>query len=153
MIKKAFFLLFIILLGILITRGAFNIGKASKLAEETQKTQSQPQYPTGQDVLAELNVYRVANDLPPFKLSERLCNNIHERWKVYVEKESHEGLEEFVQREMPGSQVGEIMVYGETAKQMVERWSSSPSHDLLVKKYSKICVYSALGSSVALLSN
>lgn len=113
-----------------------------------------PGYPTGEQVLDELNVYRQSIGLPPFELYEPLCNNIYERWKVYVGKESHEGIEEFHDMWMPQViDLGEIMVAGSSAQEMVKKWSESPSHDILIRKYSRICVYSAQGSSVALLSN
>lgn len=111
-------------------------------------------FPTGQDVLEELQEYRVSEGLEEFQLSPTLCNNIAERWKAYRENDSHDGLSEFHDKWMPQVyDLGEIMVSGETSKEMVEKWASSPSHDVLIKKYSKICVYSAFGSSVALLSN
>ena len=110
-------------------------------------------YPTGQEVLAQLNVYRKESGLPAFILSEPLCNNIGARWKSYKDNNSHKGLAEFAAKYNPGVQVAEILVSGLTAQEMVEKWSQSPSHDISIKNHSKICVYSADGLSVALLSN
>lgn len=112
------------------------------------------EYPTGEDVLNELQAYRVKEGLPEFQVSDELCNNIVERWKNYQANDSHEGLAEFHDKWMPQVvDLGEIMVAGESARQMVERWDSSPSHKSSLHRFSKICVYSALGRSVALLSN
>lgn len=108
---------------------------------------------TGQEVLAELQKYRAKNNLPPFKLSFDLCNNISERWTNYVEKNSHEGLDDFVDRNMSGMIVGEALTPGRTPQEAVQNLADSPSHDLALKKYSDICVYTAKGHSVLLMSN
>lgn len=111
-------------------------------------------FPTGYDVLKELNEYRISQDLPELILSQTLCNNIAQRWQNYVDNNSHEGFHEFVVDYMPeGLEVGEILTSGRTAEEMVQRWAGSPSHDLVIKNKSKVCVYSADGYSVALLSN
>jgi len=110
--------------------------------------------PTGQEVLAELNTYRLSQGLEPFELSDRLCDNIVERWHNYKNNNSHEGWDEFAAREYPGGfTANELLVAGESAKIMVDQWVSSPSHDLAIKSNSKACVYSYDGLSVALLSN
>lgn len=108
---------------------------------------------TGQDVLAELQKYREKNNLPPFVLSFDLCNNISERWTSYMENNSHEGLDDFVDRNMPGLTVGEALTPGRTAQEAVQNLADSPSHDLALKSYSDICVYTNKGHSVLLLSN
>lgn len=111
-------------------------------------------YPTGAQVLDELQNYRLSEGLPPFEVSDLLCDNIGSRWQNYVKNNSHEGFSEFVNREYPpGFQAAEILVAGDSAKQMVDKWKSSPSHDLYIHNYSKICVYSDSGSAVAILSN
>ena len=125
-----------------------------RIMQATYNANTPTEYPTGKEVLDELNAYRVEQGLPPFILSESLCNNIAERWKVYRVQRSHQGLDEFRRKWMPEvSSIGEVMVSGNTAKEMVEGWASSPSHDILIKEFRKVCVYSADGSSVALLSN
>ena len=111
-------------------------------------------YPTGQEVLNELQRYRVKNGLPEFQLSEILCDNLVERWQNYKKTNSHEGLEEFVKREYPPNLVvHEIMVSGSTAEEMVVKWSQSPGHNQAIHNNSKICVYSSQGMAVAMLSN
>lgn len=107
---------------------------------------------TGQEVLAELQKYRASNNLPPFELSFDLCNGISERWSSYMDNDSHEGLDDFVSRNMPGMRVGEALTPGRTPQEAVKNLADSPSHDLALKTYSKICVYTAKGHSVLLLS-
>lgn len=112
------------------------------------------EYPTGKEVLAELQKYRVSQGLPEFELTPGLCSNIGSRWQNYKENNSHEGFEEFLKaNRMDGKGVAEILVSGKTAQEMVKQWSESPSHDYFIKHNSKICVYSLSGLSVALLSN
>lgn len=121
---------------------------------ETEPTPTPIVYPTGQQVLSELQEYRKREGLPPFELSSILCNNISERWQNYVENNSHKGFKEFVNANYPpGFSATEILVAGVSAREMVEKWASSPSHNLYIHDNSKACVYSAKGSSVALLSN
>jgi hypothetical protein len=111
-------------------------------------------FPTGYDVLDELNRYRVSQGLSEFELYKPLCNNIAARWQNYVDNDSHGGFYDFVVEYMPeGLEVSEILTSGVTAREMVQKWSSSPSHDVSLRDNSKICVYSADGYSVALLSN
>ncbi len=110
-------------------------------------------YPTGYDVLNELNDYRHELDLPDFELYQPLCNNIASRWQSYKANNSHKGLQEFVDSYMSGLSVYEILTSGNTAQETVQNWKGSPSHDLGIRTYSKICVYSDDGLSVALLSN
>lgn len=110
--------------------------------------------PTGKEVLEELQKYRKSQGLPEFQLSDMLCNNIGERWQNYWKNNNHEGFSDFAQRNYPpGFTSSEILVSGETAQDMVKQWSQSPSHDQSIKSFSKICVYSHLNHSVALLSN
>jgi len=109
-------------------------------------------YPTGYQVLEELNVYRRELGLPNFILYEPLCNNIGSRWKNYKRTNSHEGLQEFVNNYMPNLMVSEILAPGKTADEVVNNWKNSPSHDIAIKTRSRICVYSADGLSVALLT-
>lgn len=108
---------------------------------------------TGQEVLAELQEYRTKNNLPPFELSFKLCNNISERWTSYMDNNSHKGLDQFVDENMPGLTVGEALTPGRTPEEAVQNLANSPSHDLALKKYSKICVYTSEGHSVLLMSN
>ena len=110
-------------------------------------------YPTGVQVLAELNKYRREIGLPEFILSETLCNNIGERWQHYKDYNNHDGLEEFEKKWQWGTRLTEILASGETAVETVNGWRESPSHDIFIRNNSKICVYSAEGFSVALLSN
>lgn len=111
-------------------------------------------FPTGKEVLVELQKYRRDNGLPEFILYQPLCNNIGERWQNYRSTNSHKGLEEFHWREMPQIvDLAEILAPGATAQEVVENWAASPSHDLYIKSNARICVYSADGLSVALLSN
>lgn len=127
---------------------------AMKLDQTPPPLVSTVTYPTGQQVLDELQKYRVSQGLPEFELSEPLCNNIAARWQNYQKTNSHEGLKDFLIENHPsGLSVSEILVSGSTAKDMVDQWASSPSHNLYIHRNSKICVYSAEGSTVALLSN
>lgn len=108
---------------------------------------------TGQEVLAELQKYRAKNNLPPFELSFKLCNNISARWASYMKNDSHEGLDDFVDKNMPGMTVGEALTPGRTPEEAVQNLADSPSHDLALKSYSDICVYTSEGHSVLLMSN
>ena len=109
-------------------------------------------YPTGYDVLDEINKYRHELGKPDLILYEPLCNNLAVRWLNYNANNSHKGLQEHVNTYMPGMQVSEILAPGKTAKEMVQNWKGSPGHDIIIKNSSRICVYSAEGLSVALLS-
>lgn len=112
------------------------------------------EYPTGQEVLAELQNYRKELGLPEFEVSGILCNNIAERWFNYTKNNSHEGFHEFVQKQYPpGFTASEILAPGKTAEEVVNGWKQSPSHDYFIKNNTKVCVYSDSGYSVALLSN
>lgn len=119
----------------------------------TLKAEHKQQPPTGYEVLNALNTYRKESGFPEFTLSESLCNNIGERWQVYKVTNSHEGFWEFAQKYHPGVKMAEILAPGATAQETVDNWKKSPSHDLEIKTYSQVCVYSADGLSVALLSN
>ena len=70
--------------------------------DEVEPTPTPFAYPTGEQVLAELQKYRVSEGLPEFQLSETLCDNLVERWQTYHYTNSHAGLQEFVNREYPG---------------------------------------------------
>jgi uncharacterized protein YkwD len=107
---------------------------------------------TGKDVLAELNAYRKELGMSNFTLSSPLCNNLVERWQNYKDGNNHEGLDEFAAREMPGIQVAEIITTARSAKATVDNWKSSPGHDLVLKEFNNICVYTAENTSVAFLS-
>lgn len=112
------------------------------------------EYPTGYQVLEELNKYREKNNLPPFVLWDVLCNNISSRAIQYRETNSHDGFKEFLNKNMPrGLKVTEILVSGNTAKEMVDKWASSPGHDLAIKSNSRACIYSSRGVAVGLLAN
>lgn len=143
-------LLLIGFVGVLV-RGAYNLGQTSSLTEVKEISPEDVTY-TGEEVLAELQKYRVKNNLPPFELSFDLCNGISERWQVYVDTDSHEGLDEFVDRKMPGMSVGEALTSGRTPQEAVDNLAGSPSHDLALKTYNQICVYTFKGHSVLLLS-
>lgn len=108
---------------------------------------------TGQEVLAELQKYRESKGLPPFELSFTLCNGISERWTNYMDTDSHQGLDEFVEKHMPGMTVGEALTPGRTPQEAVQNLVGSPSHELALRSYSDICVYTHKGHSVLLLSN
>lgn len=112
-------------------------------------------YPTGKEVLDELNKYRNSQGLPDFEVSGWLCDNIADRWRNYVLNNSHEGFRDFLEKQHPGENwnVSEILAPGFTAEETVKNWISSPSHEYYITHSSKVCVYSAEGSSVALLSN
>jgi uncharacterized protein YkwD len=111
-------------------------------------------YPTGEQVLQEVQKYRASQNLPPFEISGMLCDNIAERWTNYVKNNSHEGFQDFINKNYPdGTTASEILVTGDTAANMVEQWKTSPSHNYYLTHNSKICVYSSGGSSVAILSN
>lgn len=110
-------------------------------------------YPTGYEVLNELNKYRVNEGYTPLVLDQYLCNNIAARWQNYRLTNSHDGFYEFADMYMPGRSISEILVSGNTASEMVQKWTGSPSHDLFIKNNSKVCVYSIEGAAVALLSN
>lgn len=112
-----------------------------------------PEYPTGYEVLDELNAYRKSKGLSYFKESPTLCNNIAQRWQNYKDNNSHVGLKDFLTRWMPGVRVNEILAPGSTAKETIENWAGSPSHELAIRTHTHACVYSADGLSVALLSN
>jgi hypothetical protein len=145
-------MLTLFIVGVFLFGGLFGVWFAQP--RYVPPTMEVEEYPTGKDVLAELQKYRVSEGLPEFEVSSVLCDNIGERWQNYVKNNSHEGFSEFAQREYPpGMDVAEILVAGDSAKQMVEKWVASPSHDLYIHNYSKICVYSDSGSTVAILSN
>lgn len=127
-----------------------------KLSEQPVK----PVYPTGTQVLGVLQDYRLSEKLPAFELSPILCDNIVERWQNYVKNDSHQGWEEFVAREYPpGFTASEMFVSSDlptpiaAARDMVEKLKGSPSHNLAIHNFNKICVYSDKGSTVAILSN
>lgn len=130
---------------------------AMKLDDVSRVTTPAPTfivYPTGEQVLAELQEYRVSQGLSEFKVSEILCDNLVERWKNYKETNSHAGLEEFMAREYPpGFTASEIMVAGSTAEEMISKWTQSTGHKQAIHNNSKICVYSSQGMAVAMLSN
>lgn len=109
-------------------------------------------FPTGKEVYEALNVYRAENSLPPLDLDSSLCNNLVQRWEHYRAHENHDGLDEWGQKYLPGRRVAEILVAGESAQIMVKKWSESPGHDLMIKENSKVCVYTADGLAVAMLS-
>lgn len=108
---------------------------------------------TGYDVLSELNKYREKVGLPDFILDDSLCNNIGERWQHYKDYNNHDGIQEFADKWQQGKEISEILAPGATAQETVNNWTQSPSHDIIIKERSKICVYSHDNLSVALLSN
>lgn len=111
-------------------------------------------YPTGKEVLDEMNKYRTELGLPAFVVWQPLCNNIALRWDNYRENDSHEGYREFLMEYMPENvEISEILAPGMTAEETVNNWKNSPGHDIAIKNSSRVCVYSAQGLSVALLSN
>lgn len=145
--KKYLIVILIFSLGILL--GGFGGVKLEQLSHPPAELA----FPSGQDVLDELQEYRVSEGLEKFELSQPLCNNIVARWQKYIDTNSHEGFEEWAEHYYPNKDVAEIIVTGDTAEEMVEFWKSSPSHNLYIHNYSKICVYSLRGKSVAILSN
>ena len=111
-------------------------------------------YPTGEQVLVKLQEYRTSQGLLPFEVSGILCDNIAERWENYVQDNSHQGFQEFINKNYPpGFDAAEVLVTGDTAEDMVEKWKTSPSHNYYLTHNAKICVYSSGGKSVAILSN
>lgn len=138
----------ILVLGFFLGFGfGFESGKASATPVKIQT-------PTGQDVLNELQEYRKSIGLSEFELSPMLCDSIAERWQNYKDTNSHAGFDEFAIKQYPPNfTVSEILVAGDSAEDMVEKWSKSPSHNQSIKIFSKICVYSAENKAVALLSN
>lgn len=141
--------------GILVFTNAGSFVAGMKFAQPYVPPVSKIQEPpTGQQVLAELQRYRKANGLPEFELSPILCDNISERWQNYRVNNNHQGFEDFMLKQYPpGFTASEILASGETAEETVKNWAGSPSHDQAIKSFSKICVYSHLNHSVALLSN
>lgn len=154
--KFKFFVAFNVLISIVFFAGLFagfyHVRDAIMWYSVNKSSAASTVSPTGYDVLVELNKYRVANDLPKFELYQPLCNNIGERWDNYKANNSHKGFLEFVNKWMPGMYVEEILTAGKTPEEMVKGWTSSPSHDLAIRNNSKICVYSAQGLAVALLT-
>lgn len=153
-ILKSIFIL--ILLGV-VSFSSFIVGTKAISSREDgvpNVTVYPDHYPTGYEVLEELNAYRRKNNLPDLIVSYDLCNNIAERWQNYKSTNSHDGLQEFIDEWMPeGITISEILAPGYTAKEMVDGWAASPSHDTRIKRNSKACVYAAEGYAVALLSN
>lgn len=109
-------------------------------------------YPTGYEVWDEANRYRVSQGKKELILDKRFCNNIGSRAQNYQKTNSHEGLEDFVRTYIKDiRQVSEILNWGTTAKEVVDGWASSPSHNLTLLDANRGCAYSDDGYSVMLL--
>lgn len=109
-------------------------------------------YPTGYEVWDEANRYRVTQNKKELILDKRFCNNIGSRAQNYRNTNSHEGLEDFVDKYLVGiNKVSEILNWGRTAKEVVDGWASSPSHNLTLLDSNRGCAYSDDGYSVMLL--
>lgn len=144
------FLIIVLLLGcVIITHPSTDSWFVNPAVVEQQNNMKAP---TGYEFLEALNKYRVSEGLEPFELYEPLCNNIAERWQNYKDTNSHDGLQDFADKWIPDMKISEVLTFGETAEQMVDRLASSPSHNLMIRNNSRICTYSAEGYSVALLA-
>lgn len=143
------------LFGIGFVSGAVFLGALVIKNQGTLYREQHPQIPpTGSEVLLELNKYRKEQGLPDFILSQSLCNNIRVRWQNYKDNNSHQGFNDFIRDYMPHNiPISEILAPGKTASETVKNWADSPGHNLAIKSNSKVCIYSADGLSIGLLSN
>lgn len=117
-----------------------------------QKTTTvQKGYPTGYDVWNEANKYRVSQGKPEMILDKRYCNNIAAREQNYRENNSHKGLSDFNKEFINIGRLTEILNWGKTAKEVVDGWASSPSHNLFLLGSTRGCAYSSDGYSVILM--
>lgn len=134
-------------------QGNKDIGLVQSTRSITEYKVQGGKFPTGYDVWNEANRYRLSQGEKELELWDYLCNNIAERAINYRNTNSHDGLDTFHERYMPKVQeLSEILNYGTTAKEIVQGWASSPSHNLSLLKAKKGCAYSGDGYSVMLLS-
>lgn len=112
---------------------------------------------TGYDVWDAVNDYRVSKNLPKLKLSEELCDNIIERYDMIEKNQTHEGLDEFVQKQKnagrysPELELTELFTSGSAKQEVLKNWTDSPSHEQLLSdpRFEYGCSYAY--NSLALL--
>ncbi len=109
---------------------------------------------TGEELFNAVNNYRTSKGLKELETTEALCNNITQRYFDLTAPENenvaHAGFGEWHRKYNANWSVGEIYAYGITPEEVISKWVTSPSHDLILENPTYVygCAYADGGDSV-----
>lgn len=102
---------------------------------------------TSQELLQEVNGYRMSKGVAEVKADRELCNEIGDRWQSSRTNESHIGFDEWIKKhqlwEKGYTNIQEDLASGDSAEEVVESWRTSMGHEmsLVDQSVDSACTY------------